>query len=78
MKVGSVEEFQGQERTVILVSCVRSTSDHVQFDLEHNLGFLRNPKRFNVAVTRYETDPKDNNFKESENKNKEVQERTDM
>lgn len=31
---------------------VRSSADHIQFDLSHRLGFLSNPKRFNVAVTR--------------------------
>ncbi|KAG8517695.1 LOW QUALITY PROTEIN: Helicase MOV-10 [Galemys pyrenaicus] len=65
-QVGSVEEFQGQERSVILVSTVRSSQSFVQLDLDFKLGFLKNPKvrglaggrsssslgRFNVAVTR--------------------------
>jgi len=37
---------------VIIISTVRSTLDNIGFDLKHNLGFLANPKRFNVAVTR--------------------------
>lgn len=52
IKVGSVEQFQGQEREVIIISTVRSTIQHNDFDRIHYLGFLSNPRRFNVAATR--------------------------
>lgn len=47
-----MEEFQGLERRVIIISTVRSSAEHLAFDARHKLGFLANPKRFNVAVTR--------------------------
>ena len=50
--VGSVEQFQGQEKRVIIISTVRASSEFVPDDERHNLGFLTNEKRFNVAVTR--------------------------
>eukprot|EP00808_Paulinella_micropora_P025780 g1722.t1 len=52
LMVGSVEQFQGQERKVIITSMVRSEPAHLEFDKKYNLGFLNNPKRFNVMVTR--------------------------
>nr|XP_033813500.1 RNA helicase Mov10l1 isoform X2 [Geotrypetes seraphini] len=55
IKVGSVEEFQGQEYPVILISTVRSNEDHFGEDANYFLGFLSNPRRFNVAITRSKT-----------------------
>ena len=52
VQVGSVELFQGGEKDVIILSAVRSSPDQLAADEKHALGFLKNPKRFNVAVTR--------------------------
>ncbi|KAI9084774.1 hypothetical protein K1719_033180 [Acacia pycnantha] len=49
VKVGSVEQFQGQEREVIIASTVRSTYRHNKFDKAFSLGFVSNPRRFNVT-----------------------------
>jgi superfamily I DNA and/or RNA helicase len=52
VRVGTVEEFQGQEKPVIIMSAVRSSADWSDVDIRHSLGFLHDPRRFNVAITR--------------------------
>lgn len=52
MKVGTVEEFQGQENRIIIISTVRSNPSYLSTDVKYGIGFLQNDKRFNVAVTR--------------------------
>ena len=50
--VGTTEEFQGQERRIIILSTVRSNTDYVHLDYTAKIGFLKDRKRFNVAITR--------------------------
>lgn len=51
-KIGTVEEFQGQEFEVILLSTVRSCQEFISTDVLHSLGFVTSPRRLNVAVSR--------------------------
>ncbi|XP_054464663.1 putative helicase mov-10-B.2 [Anoplopoma fimbria] len=50
--VGSVEQFQGKEFNVTLVSTVRSNPKLTAPKQRFTIGFVDNEKRFNVAMTR--------------------------
>jgi superfamily I DNA and/or RNA helicase len=50
--VGTVEDYQGMERKIILLSCVRSRKRFLQDDVKNNLGLIFAPARLNVAMTR--------------------------
>jgi len=49
----TVEMFQGREAPIIILSCVRSKQDNeIAFDVHRHLGFLNQPQRLNVAISR--------------------------
>lgn len=52
IKIGTVEDFQGLERKIILISAVRTCPTAATIDKSRNLGFVKCPKRINVAVSR--------------------------
>jgi len=51
-KVGSVEEFQGGEKKVIILSLVRSADINEHSEYLDKLSFVFNERRFNVSATR--------------------------
>eukprot|EP00658_Telonema_sp_P-2_P028695 TRINITY_DN21941_c0_g1_i1.p1 TRINITY_DN21941_c0_g1~~TRINITY_DN21941_c0_g1_i1.p1 ORF type:complete len:244 (-),score=65.33 TRINITY_DN21941_c0_g1_i1:305-1036(-) len=53
INVCSIESFQGREAAVVILSCVRSLRmDENDNDVVQGIGFLRQPKRLNVAISR--------------------------
>lgn len=51
-KVGSVEEFQGQEQKIIILSTVRTEKEDEKKNTKQAFRFVFLPQRLNVAITR--------------------------
>jgi hypothetical protein len=51
--VSSIEAYQGKESPVVIISCVRSAEyEEIRNDIGRHLGFLKQPQRLNVAISR--------------------------
>ncbi|TFK71577.1 P-loop containing nucleoside triphosphate hydrolase protein, partial [Pluteus cervinus] len=50
--VGTVEDYQGRESRVVILSCVRSHRRFLEEDALKNMGVIFEKKRMNVAITR--------------------------
>ena len=48
-----MEEFQGQERKIIMISTVRSSVNYVKMDKDFSIGFLSNEKVGNIPTLTY-------------------------
>ncbi|KAF5282831.1 hypothetical protein FQA39_LY17481 [Lamprigera yunnana] len=52
IEVGTTEAFQGREKRIIIISTVRAQYNLLLHDRKYKLGFLKNNRRLNVALTR--------------------------
>ena len=52
--VGTIENFQGVEQEVIILSLTRSNPAFVENDVKRRMGIFGMPKQANVALTRAE------------------------
>lgn len=52
VEVGTTEALQGREFKAIFISTVRSSTNLLEFDRQHNIGFIADEKRFNTAISR--------------------------
>ena len=52
IEIGGVQQYLGQEKEVIILSTVRSTANHEEYDRTFRMGYLSNPKRLNFSLNR--------------------------
>jgi superfamily I DNA and/or RNA helicase len=50
--VGTVENYQGGERRITILNCIRATARFLEWDKEKGRGMIGERRRFNVAITR--------------------------
>jgi superfamily I DNA and/or RNA helicase len=51
--VDTVDGYQGMERDVIIFSAVRCNNSGYNSIIKGSLGFLKDPRRMNVTLTRF-------------------------
>ncbi|KAJ9473412.1 putative RNA helicase SDE3 [Diplonema papillatum] len=52
VRVGTVEDYQGQESKVVILSTVRSSAKWLKSDQEQGVGMHFNSRKFNVSISR--------------------------
>lgn len=52
VRVGTVEDYQGAESRIVIISIVRTQERFLQTDRAHSLGLIHEKRRTNVALTR--------------------------
>jgi regulator of nonsense transcripts 1 len=52
IEINTVDSYQGREKDYILFSTVRSNSGIIEGKEDNPMGFVKDPKRLNVAITR--------------------------
>ena len=54
LQISTVDKFQGSEKDIIVLSCVKTGKKQQNRQAcSHDIGFLRDYRRVNVALTRY-------------------------
>jgi superfamily I DNA and/or RNA helicase len=52
VSIGTVENYQGDERRVTILNCVRATKRFLEWDRKKGSGLVNQRRSFNVAITR--------------------------
>ena len=52
IEINTVDSYQGREKEYIIFSTVRSNNGNIEGKEDNPMGFVKDPKRLNVAITR--------------------------